>query len=310
MKLSTNKLFTAQKNSPKMKPKIKHAPKLSSPLVAQKYNSNFNSNYKKNKYISTTSLNENPFKKPQIHPGKLKSKIMNKMDNSNKKNTETDDLFESEDSYINNVIPTSESESNRHEIKIQNENIDMNNAAKNIDVLCDLFRKSNLKTTIIIDNKGNNNLDFEQKKIIFNYFNTKNKNKKSLKKIKINSNKIQKNSENNNGIIKKTSWIDRNKSKKQNLDKFNFKSNKVNKNRKLIKTNMFNNKLLSKKDVIKNNIIDGELFDIFDIKKIEEKSETEGNSVFESFTQKSNDSSFLGSSLDDEFYKSLADKTT
>ena len=104
--------------------------------------------------------------------------------------------------------------------------------------------------------------------------------------------------------------IDRNKSKKQNLDKFNFKSNNVNKNRKLIKTNMFNNKLVSKKDVIKNNIINGELFDIFDIKKIEEKSETEGNSVFESSTQKSNDSSFLGSSLDDEFYMSLADKTT
>lgn len=55
---------------------------------------------------------------------------------------------------------------------------------------------------------------------------------------------------------------------------------------------------------MKMNAIKGELFDIISEK---EKSETNSNSIFEN---KSIDSSFLGSSLDNDFYKILADKKT
>lgn len=314
MKLSTKQLFTNLKSTPKRKPKIINKPK-SSVFVAQ-YNISNNNNYGSNsnikqKLFETPNIpKENPFKKPVIHYSRLTNIKFNKIINSSKKLNidilKTDDLFE--DSYINNALLTNESESNRYEPIFEKENKDINNFEHHIDNLYNLFRKSSLKSTIIIDNKGNNNLDLEQKRIIDNYFNkTKGK---FLKKTKINTIKVTKYNENKNVFTQKNSLIDVNRCKNdfyKNIQKrliFNTDIKKSKTNQK-IKNYLFHKKLLSNEESnMKKNEIKGELFDIMSEK---EKSETNGNSIFEN---KSIDSSFLGSSLDDDFYKTLANKKT
>lgn len=315
MKLSTKKLFSTLKSTPKRKPKIIHKPK-SSHFVEQ-YNISNNNNYFSNsnlkqKLFETGNIpKENPFKKPVIHYSRLKNIKFNKIINSSKKlgieSLKTNDLFE--DSDINNELLTSESESNRYEPIFEKENKDINNFEQHIDILCNIFRKSSLKSTIIIDNKGNNNLDSEQKKIIETYFNEKNKN--SSFKNKINTIPLQKYNKNQNVFKHKYTLIDGikcNNNFDENIKKklnFNTETRKV-KNKKKIKNNFFHNKLLSTRVNTKKNIEE----DLFDIMSKKEKYQTDGNSVFENLTNKSIDSSFLGSSLDDDFYKGLANKKT
>ena len=51
-----------------------------------------------------------------------------------------------EDSYINNILLTTQSEFNENEPKDENIDINhINNVEQNLDELCDLFRKSNIK---------------------------------------------------------------------------------------------------------------------------------------------------------------------
>ena len=129
------------------------------------------------------------------------------------------------------------------------------------------------------------------------------KNIYSSNKNKVNSNIVKKYNENNNVFKKKTSLIDidkikkilfgTNNDKKQNLDNFNFKIHKSSKNTNSINTNMFSNYLLLTKEKTTKNIIIGEHDNIISGK---EKSEIKDNSLFETFANNSDDSSFLSSS--------------
>ena len=205
-----------------------------------------------------------------------------------------------EDSYINNILLTTQSEFNENEPKDENIDINhINNVEQNLDELCDLFRKSNIKSNFVIYNKRDNNLGLNPKDLIKDYFNKKYPNNPN--KNKINSIPVQKYNENNNVFKQKSSLIDRNKinknginnDKKQNLCDYNFKINKINKNTNKINTNIIHNNLLLIKEKIKKNIIIGEHDKIMGGK---EKNEIEDNSVFEAFyNHNSYESSFLSS---------------
>ena len=308
MKLSTKTLFTALKSTPKKKFKIIHKQKKSFPLTmpnkASKNNNyiyNSNSNLKQNLFFNTINV-ENPFKQPQMRTSRLTSKKINRIINSKNKKIEIE-ILKTEDSYINNILLTNESDTDRYEDKIEKENKDTNKIERNKDTHHNLFRKSNLRSTIIIDNKGNNNLDSEQKKIINNYFNKKN----SFQKLKINTVPLQKYKENNIVFKSKKDLFTVNNEIKRNLTNCFFKSCKETKIRRRIKKNIVHQKLLSTKDKIDKKCIIGELFDIMSEK---EKSETEGNSIFENWNNNSIDSSFLGSSLNDDFYMGLTNTKT
>lgn len=306
MKLNTKKIFLTTKTTPKRRPKLTQKRKLKSPFVV---NSNSHFDLKQKLFVNTNLPKENPFKKPEIYNNRLKNKKYHKMINSSKK-TQIDILKSNnilEGSCINNVLLENKFESNRNEPNFEKENKDKKISKQNIDKLSNIFRNSSLRSTIIIDNKGNNNLDLEQKKIIDNYFYKTNI--KFLKKTKINQIKVTKYNENNKVFTQKNYLIGVNKCKNDfsiNIQKKIFNTDiKKNKTKQKIKNYLFHNKLLSNKEnIMKMNAIKGELFDIISEK---EKSETNSNSIFEN---KSIDSSFLGSSLDNDFYKILADKKT
>ena len=304
MKLSTKTLFTQIKKSPKRK--IKNIQKRKSAVIEGPKNSSKSNNFycdneRLNLFLNKTTANENPFKKPKISIRRPKSKIFPKImsNNNNKKHIK---LLKKEilieDSYINNILLGTKPESNKYELKNGKKNTDINNVEQNLDDLCDLFWKSNYKSTIIIENKEYNNLDLGEKNKIVDKKNIYSSNKK-----KTNSNLVKKYNENNNVFKKKTSLNDMDKikknlfgtnnDKKRNLDNFNFKIHKSSKNTNSINTNMFRNYLLLTKEKTTKNIIIGENDNIISEK---EKSEIKDNSLFETFGNNSDDSSFLSSS--------------
>ena len=304
MKLSTKKLFPLLKNSPKRKNKNIQKRKsavIEGPKNSSKSNNFYCDNERLNLFLNKTTFNENPFKKPKISIRKTKSKILPKIMSNNNNNNKDIKILKKEvlieDSYINNILLGAESESNKYELKNGKKSIDINNVEQNLDDLCDLFWKSNYKSTIIIENKEYNNLDLGKKNKIVDKKNIYSSNKKT------NSNIIKKYNENNNVFKKKTSLNDMDKikknlfgtnnDKKQNLDNFNFKIHKSSKNTNSINTNMFRNYLLLTKEKTTKNIIIGEHDNIISGK---EKSEIKDNSLFETFANNSDDSSFLSSS--------------
>ena len=90
------------------------------------------------------------------------------------------------DSFTNKIFLTSECDSNKVKQNIEKVNMDKNRSKGNIDIPYDLFRKNIFKSTFIIDdNKGNNNINFQQKKkrypIILNINKIKKNNSKHKK---------------------------------------------------------------------------------------------------------------------------------
>ena len=114
MKLSTKKLFSTIKNTPKRKFKINHKQKLSSPYVTSNSISN-NSTLKRKLFTRTNNTKENPFSKPQICSSRIRNKNINKILSSKNQNLYLETLKTYEDSYINNLLLTSESDSNKYE---------------------------------------------------------------------------------------------------------------------------------------------------------------------------------------------------
>ena len=114
MKLSTKKLFSTIKNSPKRKFKINHKQKLSSPYVTSNSISK-NSTLKRKLFTKTNNTKENPFSKPQICSSRIRNKNINKILSSKNQNLYLETLKTYEDSYINNLLLTSESDSNKYE---------------------------------------------------------------------------------------------------------------------------------------------------------------------------------------------------
>ena len=194
------------------------------------------------------------------------------------------DIFE--DSYLNNLL-LNESEFKKYEGKTEVENQYLYEDGSNLDYLYNLFKKSTLlKSTIVIDPNGNNNLTQEHKKLLDNYFYEKSK--------KIDDDMILSDFEEN-----KANTIPVEKYKENYLL---FKQNKLKgqKNKNRIKINKIKvNKILNKKKISKKNNIQksSHLGEVGNEKKNE--------SFFEVSTNKSFNSSFLGSSLNDTFYQQL-----
>ena len=262
MELTTKKLFTpTMKIVHKSKIKVNHKSKskLSLPksISSSKFKTKINSEKTESKItMKAFPLNINPFFKAN---GEIINKKIQKGRNTKKRKSTNMNYIKTniiyDDSYMNNLLATNESEANLNENAVNKENRCLN--------VKESILKCNIKSPNAIDDKGNNNLDSRQTKIINNYQNIK---------------------------FAKSSKMTRQKNVKINLVPIEkYKENNI----------------LFKKEAKKTNIVgDGKMenqstFDINDINK------SDVDSIFETYTNKSIDSSFLGSSLDDIFYKDL-----
>ena len=315
MELSTKKLFSSLKNSPKRKFKVNNNTKLSVPnVLIDKISNNINTNLKNKLFFKTSNLNKNnPFyntpklndkKKQEVQTSK-KQKINNdllKLNDSQNQSSSYEDssqLFSSESDSIFEKDKIKDNKDKKEENKC-------NNKAKtvkfDVDNLCNLFKSSNLKSTIVIDDKGNNNLNLEQKKFINDYFSQKDKKDKN----KINTIPVQNYKENNKLFEQKTPYNNYNSKvffKKNYLtDKSlsNLKTNNETINKRRTQKIINHKKLQSTKIMV--NV--PKLF-LFNIPK--ETPEIDNHSVFENCTNRSIDSSFLGSCVNDEFFQNFAD---
>lgn len=195
---------------------------------------------------------------------------------------------------LNNILLTSESESN------QNNKYD-------IEELCKLFKDSKLKSTIIMDNNGNNKLNSEQEKFIKDYLDKKDKLQNNINQCSINSIKVQ-NYNHNNILLKKKSGAENKalnlKYRNFDLDKFRNdllnidKNGIINNNKPFLSTknnNRFKDLLIYDEKNEENEEINTDSID----------EDKENNSMFENCTNKSFDSSFLGSSIAEDFYQTF-----
>ena len=183
MKLNTKKLFLQPK-----KPKYtsnKHV-KLSPSCFTTKEKSNQSSQDKNNTPNQNSSSKNNP--KSKVNPFNEnithtnRQKIINHKKTKSSKNQKFQldflKLKEKGNPYNNNLVISTEPDSK------QNEEFD-------IEKLIDIFKSSKLKSTVIMDKNGNNNLNPEQKKFIKDYFDKKEMLENNIKKCSINSIKVQ-----------------------------------------------------------------------------------------------------------------------
>ena len=293
MKLSTKKLFKSTQ-----KPNYSKIQK-QKPSAANSNNKiNPNHTSKIGKMSSKTILmkinpfnSDNKIRKQQKH-------ITTKLSTLQLKSPNDKNLLSDLDNNANNYYNLSNNESDSNK-KIHDEEMD-------IEVLRNLFHSSKLNKALIMDDQGNNNIDSEQKQLIKNCIDEKDRLEKNIKNCKINSIKTQKYHENN--IFSK---------QKNNIDKnaSNLKYKKVDvKDKEVIRScyrvNTVRNKKLNfdknilinrKSNGFKNLIIFTETKCIEDTKNSEMNKDKENNSIFENCTNKSLDSSFLGSSMADVF---------
>ena len=316
MKLSTNKLFSSSKKTKNKRPSLK--PKKSNNFLSTV--TNFHERLKtdipclpkkiqnKTKKLKLKSSKNNHIESPKINPfneDTVKPKI-----NRTKNHFKTisskeqkynfdflkmkskdiwinydDVLNNTSDSDLNNIMLTSESDSNK---KIQNEFDD-------IEALRDLFTKNEkLKYNIIIDDFGNNNLNFEQEKLIEDCLIAKEKLENNIKKTKINNVKVMNYNDNNILFMQKKNTKNNTDSKvvtfKMNNDKHirrikRFASHKFSMNNDKIKE-FFGFKFQEEEGEKENMDINNKI-----------NEDEENSSIFENCSNKSFDSSFLDSSF-------------
>ena len=327
MKLNTKNIFCSSlKTTPKTK--YKNSKKSNVNEIALNSNkkiknkTNHNSKVKQKLFQGSNRMN-NPF--IQTTEENYGSKIIN----PTKKNTqkivnikfieeeEKNDLFDDSYSYSKDVMLTSKTNTIKNN-KIKERIKTFNNAKSNknnLNQLYNLYKKS-----IIVDNFGNNNLNYEKKKIIKNYFKKKSNASEQLCRnnffrpnIKKTPTQIYKN---NNLLMNKiyhlkASTIDTN-------DKTNNPTYKKIDN--LLKNNHFTNKNTCITIKEKDNEDNHRKLKIKSDKKMEQacfllnrllineeenRKKIEENSVFEASSHISFDSSFLGSSFDNDFYQNL-----
>ena len=293
MKLSTKKLFKSTQ-----KPKYSKMQKQKPSAVNSNSKINPNHTSKIGQMSSKTILmkinpfnSDNKIRKQQKH-------ITTKLPTLQLKSPNDKNLLSDLDNNANNYynLPNNESDSNK---QIHDEEMD-------IEVLRNLFHSSKLNKALIMDDQGNNNIDSEQKQLIKNCIDEKDRLEKNIKNCKINSIKTQKYHENNifskqkNNIDKKASNLKYKKLdvKDKEVIRSCYRVNTV-KNKKL---NFDKNILINRKsNGFKNLIIFTETKCIEDTKNSEMNKDKENNSIFENCTNKSLDSSFLGSSMADVF---------
>ena len=304
MKLSTKELLTSTKKGVKMKLNNTHRQKFNTHHeTINKTNKNDNSNKKPKLVLNTISHYENPFTKPNSKTNQ-KSKSKNKIIRHNK-NTKSSkfnkNMFPTndnmlEDYVLSDVFCSTEPNSKKNENPLKEKNKENNNIENEnyFDKLYKEFKNSNLKKTIIIDNNGNNNLNIPKKclfqdnnnkknTIIRNPINLKAKQKHLSTKLLLTYNNMNK-----NNVLNKL--------------KNNVKISNLNDDFR----NILYNNLLSTKEIIPKDFL--EINNGKNKKEKEEQKVPENNSIFEDYTNKSIDSSFLGSSLDEIFYNDLAGK--
>ena len=268
MKLNIQSLFSSSKK-----------PKYSQKKLVKFTPSSFNT---KEKTVESTSVKKRePNKKDNTQTPKVNPFIENFIRKNNHHKTWIHKKTQSskiEKNYFKDILLTSEFDSN-----LNNEN--------EIETLCKMFQSSKLKSTIIMDNNGNSNLNNEEKKFIEDYLDKKEKLENKIKKCKINSIKVQ--NYNHNDILLKQ------KTSSNKAINFKFMKNDfltIDNNKRKIS----NKPILYNKQ--KNKISD---FFKFNGKSEDENekadNDKENNSMFENCTNKSFDSSFLGSSLAEDF---------
>ena len=293
MKLSTKKLFKSTQ-----KPKYSKIQKQKPSAVNSNNKINPNHTSKIGQMSSKTILmkinpfnSDNKIRKQQKH-------ITTKLPTLQLKSPNDKNLLSDLDNNANNYynLPNNESDSNK---QIHDEEMD-------IEVLRNLFHSSKLNKALIMDDQGNNNIDSEQKQLIKNCIDEKDRLEKNIKNCKINSIKTQKYHE-NNIFSKQKNNNDKNASnlkykkvdvKDKEVIRSCYRVNTV-KNKKL---NFDKNILINRKsNGFKNLIIFTETKCIEDTKNSKMNKDKENNSIFENCTNKSLDSSFLGSSMADVF---------
>ena len=268
MKLNIQSLFSSSKK-----------PKYSKKKLVKFTPSSFNT---KEKTVESTSVKKlEPNKKDNTQLPKVNPFIENFIRKNNHHKTWIHKKTQSskiEKNYFKDILLTSEFDSN-----LNNEN--------EIETLCKMFQSSKLKSTIIMDNNGNSNLNNEEKKFIEDYLDKKEKLENKIKKCKINSIKVQ-NYKHNDILLKQ-------KTSSNKAINFKFMKNDfltIDNNKRKIS----NKPILYNKQ--KNKISD---FFKFNGKSEDENekadNDKENNSMFENCTNKSFDSSFLGSSLAEDF---------
>ncbi len=268
MKLNIQSLFSSSKK-----------PKYSKKKLVKFTPSSFNT---KEKTVESTSVKKRePNKKDNTQTPKVNPFIENFIRKNNHHKTWIHKKTQSskiEKNYFKDILLTSEFDSN-----LNNEN--------EIETLCKMFQSSKLKATIIMENNGNSNLNNEEKKFIEDYLDKKEKLENKIKKCKINSIKVQ--NYNHNDILLKQ------KTSSNKAINFKFMKNDfltIDNNKRKIS----NKPILYNKQ--KNKISD---FFKFNGKSEDENekadNDKENNSMFENCTNKSFDSSFLGSSLAEDF---------
>ena len=293
MKLSTKKLFKSTQ-----KPKYSKIQKQKPSAVNSNNKINPNHTSKIGQMSSKTILmkinpfnSDNKIRKQQKH-------ITTKLPTLQLKSPNDKNLLSDLDNNANNYynLPNNESDSNK---KIHDEEMD-------IEVLRNLFHSSKLNKALIMDDQGNNNIDSEQKQLIKNCIDEKDRLEKNIKNCKINSIKTQKYHE-NNIFSKQKNNIDKNASNLK-YKKVDVKDKEVIRSRYRVNTvrnkklNFDKNILINRKsNGFKNLIIFTETKCIEDTKNSKMNKDKENNSIFENCTNKSLDSSFLGSSMADVF---------
>ena len=268
MKLNIQSLFSSSKK-----------PKYSQKKLVKFTPSSFNT---KEKTVESTSVKKRePNKKDNTQTPKVNPFIENFIRKNNRHKTRIHKKTQSskiEKNYFKDILLTSEFDSN-----LNNEN--------EIETLCKMFQSSKLKSTIIMDNNGNSNLNNEEKKFIEDYLDKKEKLENKIKKCKINSIKVQ--NYNHNDILLKQ------KTSSNKAINFKFMKNDF--------LTIDNNKRKISNKPILYNKQKNKMSDFFKFNgKSEDENEKadndkENNSMFENCTNKSFDSSFLGSSLAEDF---------
>ena len=283
MKLSTKKIFESTKKR-KYSKKIKLKSSTVNPQIKIESN-HINKNEKigvisiPNKYANTTITKINPF-----------NPFNNISRNKKLMNLKTKENQLKKDKILFNTL-----EENILSIKFD---LNMQNNDKEMDIEepSNIFLDSKLKKVIIMDNQGNNNIDSEQKQFIKNCFDEKNKLEKNIKQRKFAS-------------LKTMNFHVNNLSKHKNYDIKAINSFRTTKRINTVKNKTINigKSNLSKKNSfgLKNLIIFVETKNKEDENKKKIDEERENNSMFENCTNKSFDSSFLGSSMDDDLFKKI-----
>ena len=306
MKLSTKEILTSSKKGTKMKLYNAHKPKnITFHDIINKKNNNNNNSIKKQKLVlNTISHYENPFIKPKFKTNqnsKSKTKIIRKNKNikTSKLNIDTFHTNNNRLEDFSKVLFPTETHANKYKNPLKEKNIEISNFEN--ENYFDEFYKENLKKTIIIDKNGNNNLNIPKKFIIQDDKNKKSKkisNTQGAKKYSSTNLLLTYKNMNKKNVLSK---LEKNTKNNLNLNDDLRKNENINRIKNVLYKNLLSSKEIIPKDFL--GINNGK-----NKKEKEEKKAPENNSIFEDYTNKSFDSSFLGSSLDDFFYNDLARK--